>query len=121
VVVPDRENACVICIGIFGKQAEPAARHLAHGNGVSLQGHLHQREIVTQDGQKVRSLEVVCERIEFLTEPAGHVGDRPRLQLPDAYPPSHFSEADPPRTTETNKSAEARAPTLFVLSSDYRR
>jgi len=33
---------------------------------------LRLQERVTHDEQKVRSLEIVCERIEFLSAPVGH-------------------------------------------------
>ncbi len=104
--VAERENACVIRIVVWGKQAEPSARHLGAGRVVFIAGHLRQREYVTGEGEKRRMLEVVSERIAFLPEPAGHVREIARVFidppaiLPDADPPSQLPESDPPSPDE---------------------
>ncbi len=43
--VPAREKGCVIRAVVFGKQAEPAARHLGRGSVVFIAGHLRQRQV----------------------------------------------------------------------------
>jgi single-strand DNA-binding protein len=105
-----REHACVIRIVIFGKQAEPAARHLGRGSEVFVTGHLHQQERVTLDGQKVRSLEVVAERVEFLSVPAAHVREiarafiDPPAMLPDADAPAQIAERTRRRQTSDHSA-----------------
>jgi len=49
--VPDRENAWVIRIVIFGKHAESAAGHLEAGSTVFVAGHLRQQERGNPEGQ----------------------------------------------------------------------
>ncbi len=106
VEVPAREKVCVIRVVIFDKQAEAAARHLGRGSIVFVAGHLRQREIVTREGEKHRALEVVAERVEFLSQPADHPRDiartliDPPAMVPDADPPAHFDERDPPSPDE---------------------
>jgi len=58
------------------------------------------------DGQKVRSLEVVAERVEFLSEPADHVRETarafidPLAMLPEVDAPATLDERDPPALEE---------------------
>jgi single-stranded DNA-binding protein len=40
---------------------------LGREDGVFIAGHLRQREYVTAEGEKRRALEVVAERVEFLS------------------------------------------------------
>jgi len=86
----DREHACVIRVVIFGRQAESSARHLGQGSVVFIAGHLRQREIVTGEGEERRMLEVICERIVFLSEPVAHAREiarafiDPPAMVPDA-------------------------------------
>jgi primosomal replication protein N len=44
-----RGDPCIMRVVIFGRQAEPAARHLGRGSEVFVAGHLAQRERVTQE------------------------------------------------------------------------
>lgn len=105
-IEPERHHPCASRVVIFGKQAEPAARHLGRGSAVFVAGHLRQRERVTQEGQKLRSLEVVAERVEFLSEPAGHIREiartfiDPPAMLPEADAPAQWPESDPPAPEE---------------------
>jgi hypothetical protein len=61
---------------------------------------------VTPEGEKRRTLEVVAERVEFLSEPAGHAAAithaliDPPAMLPDADPPAQVDESDPPSPDE---------------------
>ncbi len=70
--LPAREKSCVIRVVVWGKQAEPAARHLGRGSIVFVAGHLRQREIAAREGGQHRGVEMVAERVEFLSEPVGH-------------------------------------------------
>ncbi len=66
----------------------------------------YEQEHVTHDGQKVRLLEVVCERIEFLSAPVAERAESARAfidspaYIPEHDPPAQFSEADPPAPDE---------------------
>jgi single-stranded DNA-binding protein len=104
---PDRhQNAWAIRVVIWGKQAKPAVRDLGHESVVLVAGYLRQWERVNREGQKLRSLEVVCEHIVFLSEPAGRTTeidhafiDTPAIQ-PGADPPAQVDESDPPAPDE---------------------
>jgi single stranded DNA-binding protein len=115
-----QEKVCVIRVVVFGKQAEPAARHLGDGSTVFVAGRLRQQARVTHEGQKVRSLEVVCERIKFLSAPAGHVRQiartfiDPPAMLPHADTPATVDESDPP-------SPDEQAGSQPVHSGSHRR
>ena len=69
-------------------------------------GHLRQQELLTPEGEKRRRLEVVAERIEFLSERAGLAGEiarafiDPPAMLPEADPPAQVDERDPPSPDE---------------------
>ena len=101
-----RENACVIRVVVLGKQAEASAQHLGRDSVVFVAGHLRQSERVTPEGEKRKTLEVVAERIEFLSEPAGLTGEiarafiDPPAMLPEADPPAQVDERDPPSPDE---------------------
>ncbi len=68
--------------------------------------HLRQREIEAGEGEKRRALEVVAERIEFLSQPAGLAKKSartlidPPATVPDADPPAQIDERDPPSPDE---------------------
>ena len=104
----EHHQSCVIRVVVFGKQAEPAAHHLGRDSEVFVAGRLRlrQQQRVTHEGQKVRSLEVVAERIEFLSQPAGHAQEiarpliDPPAMLPEADTPAQFDERDPPGPDE---------------------
>ena len=104
--VAGRESACVIRVVVLGKQAEASVQQLGRTSVVFIAGHLRQSERVTPDGEKRRMLEVVAERIEFLSEPAGHTGEiartfiDPPAMLPEADPPAQVDERDPPSPDE---------------------
>ena len=101
-----RKNACVIRVVVLGKQAEASAQQLGVGSMVFVAGHLRQQEHLTTEGEKRKRLEVVAERIEFLSEPAGRSGEiarafiDPPAMLPEADPPAQVDERDPPSPDE---------------------
>jgi single-strand DNA-binding protein len=104
--VAGRENVCVIRVVIFGTQAEPAARHLGRGSLVFVAGHLRQQDFVSREGEKRKVMEVVAERVKFLSQPVDHARaitraliDPPAI-LPDADPPARVDESDPPSPDE---------------------
>jgi single-stranded DNA-binding protein len=90
-----RESACVIRVVVLGTQAEASAQQLGRTSVVFLAGHLRQSERVTPGGMKRRTLEVVAERGEFLSEPAGRTGQIARAFI--APPPCYPRPIRPPR------------------------
>jgi single-stranded DNA-binding protein len=103
----ERENACAIRVVVLGKQAEANAQRLGRTSVVFIAGHLRQSERVTPEGEKRRTLEVVAERVEFLSEPAGRTGEfarafiDPPAMLPETDPPAHVDESDPSSPDES--------------------
>ena len=55
----------------FGKTAELAGKYLARGKQVCIQGYLRQNRWTAQDGRKNSKIEVVSERVQFLTPLSG--------------------------------------------------
>ena len=56
---------------VWGKQAEIASRFLVKGSLVLIEGRLQTREWEGKDGQKRRTTEVVCERLQLGPRPMG--------------------------------------------------
>lgn len=89
-----REEVCYMTIVVWGKQAEHCAQYLKKGRAAHVEGHLQQRAWTTPEGQKRSKLEVVAERVQFLSDGRGtrvtYAAD------PDADPPAQVPDADPP-------------------------
>jgi len=90
----------VIRVITFGQQAEPTARDLGAGSMVFVSGHLRQLAHMGRDGLKLRSLELVADRVEFLSEAVAHARETAFIDPPavvaDADPPAQVPESDPP-------------------------
>ena len=56
---------------VWGRQAEVASRFLVKGSLVLVEGRLQTREWEGKDGQKRRTTEVICERMQLGPRPAG--------------------------------------------------
>jgi len=56
---------------VWGRQAEVASRFLVKGSLVLIEGRLQTREWEGKDGQKRRTTEVVCERMQLGPRPSG--------------------------------------------------
>ena len=93
-----KEEVCYITIVVWGKQAEHCAQYLKKGRGAHVEGHLQQRSWTTPEGQKRTKLEVVAERVQFLSD--GRGGRSSAAPGPDADPPAQYGEADPPATED---------------------
>jgi single-strand DNA-binding protein len=63
-----KEETCFARIVVFGRQAENCNQFLAKGRQVFIEGRLQYRSWES-DGQKRSSLDVVAERVQFLTRP----------------------------------------------------
>lgn len=58
-------------IVVWGRQAEVASRFLVKGSLVLIEGRLQTREWEGKDGQKRRTTEIVCERLQLGPRPMG--------------------------------------------------
>lgn len=67
-----------ISISIFGKNAEPAAAHLAKGDAVHINGQLVTREYEKKDGTKGSSLELEYATVsKLIPAQTNHVAPKP--------------------------------------------
>ena len=93
-----KEEVCYVTIVVWGKQAEHCAQYLKKGRGAHVEGHLQHRSWTTPEGQKRSKLEVVAERVQFLSDGRGsRTGTAPG---PDADPPAQYADADAPATDD---------------------
>ncbi len=58
-------------IVVWGRQAEVASRFLVKGSLVLIEGRLQTRDWEGKDGQKRKTTEVICERMQLGPRPAG--------------------------------------------------
>ena len=68
---PGKDEADFIRISTWNKQAETCARYLAKGRRVALDGRLKSNSWEDSDGNKRSSVEVVANRVQFLSGPSG--------------------------------------------------
>ena len=61
---------------VWGKTAENCSNYLSKGKQVAIDGHLEQRSWTAQDGAKRSSVEVIAERVEFLSPSTGGGGQK---------------------------------------------
>ncbi len=64
-------KADFVRISVWNKQAEACARHLARGKRVAVDGRLRSRSWEDADGKRRSALEVVANRVQFLSPPEG--------------------------------------------------
>jgi len=75
-----RKEADFIDCVVWRAQAETVANYLDKGRQAAVEGRLQIRPYETQDGQKRKATEVICDRVEFLgSRSEGHssTGDEP--------------------------------------------
>lgn len=56
---------------VWGRQAEVASRFLVKGSLVLIEGRLQTRDWEGKDGQKRRTTEIICERLQLGPRPMG--------------------------------------------------
>lgn len=61
-----RKEADFIDCVVWRAQAETVANYLDKGRQVAVEGRLQIRPYETQDGQKRKATEVICDRVKFL-------------------------------------------------------
>src|SRR3989338_4120756 len=64
---------------VWGRQAEVASRFLVKGSLVLIEGRLQTREWEGKDGQKRRTTEIICERLQLGPRPSGARLSPPRV------------------------------------------
>jgi len=66
-----KDEADFFKVSTWNKQAETCARYLAKGRRVALDGRLKSNSWEDSDGNKRSSVEVVANRVQFLSGPSG--------------------------------------------------
>lgn len=64
-----KDEVCFVRVVVFGKQAESCSQYLTKGRLVFVEGRLQYRAW-EQDGQKRSTLDIVADRVQFLSSPA---------------------------------------------------
>lgn len=63
-----KEEVTYIGVEVWGKTAEACGEYLKKGSPLLVEGRLKLKEWTAQDGQKRQQLEVVAERVQFLSK-----------------------------------------------------
>ena len=66
-----KEDVCFVTVVVWRKQAEAAGQYLKKGDPLFVEGRLQSRTWETEDKQKRSIMEVVAERIQFLSRGKG--------------------------------------------------
>mgnify|MGYP000446548323 CR=1 FL=1 len=61
-----KDDVCFVRVVVFGKQAESCSQHLSKGRLVFIEGRLQYRSW-EQDGHKRSTLDIVADRVQFLS------------------------------------------------------
>ena len=69
-------------VTIFGAQGENAARYLAKGRGVAIDGRLDWHEWQSQDGTKRQAIQIIADTVQFLGTPQQAPNDQPHNRAP---------------------------------------
>lgn len=92
-----KEEVTYLGVEVWGKSAEACGEYLKKGSPLLVEGRLKLKEWTAQDGQKRSMLEVVAERVQFLSGGPRREGAGTEGGGYDA-PPSN--EAPPPATDD---------------------
>jgi single-strand DNA-binding protein len=68
---PGKDEADFVRISTWNRQAEICAQYLAKGKKVAVDGRLKSSSWEDEDGNKRNAVEVVANRVEFLSPPPG--------------------------------------------------
>ena len=69
-----KEEVTYLSVEVWGKSAEACGEYLKKGSPLLVEGRLKLKEWTAQDGQKRSMLEVVSERVQFLSGGPGRSG-----------------------------------------------
>jgi single-strand DNA-binding protein len=112
----DRDETCFVNITAWGRQAETCGQYLRKGSQVLVEGRL-KLDQWEKDGQKQSRLEVVADRVQFMSSPrsaeysdgAAPAGaparPAPRQQAPSAEAPPQAAPAAPEPEPAGNEDA----------------
>ena len=78
---------------VFGKEAENCERFLDKGSKVLVEGKLRIRDYEDKQGNKRKSIEILSDRVEFMTKPENGAGSR---QAAVQTPSSNYSDDEIP-------------------------
>jgi single-strand DNA-binding protein len=68
---PGKDEADFVFVSTWNKQAETCARYLTKGKRVAVDGRLRSSSWEDSDGNKRSKIEVVANRVQFLSPPSG--------------------------------------------------
>jgi single-strand DNA-binding protein len=71
-------------VTVFGAQGENAARYLAEGRGVAIDGRLDWHEWHSQDGSKRQAIQIIADTVQFLGTPQHARNDQTHDRPPGA-------------------------------------
>jgi single-strand DNA-binding protein len=71
---PGRDGADFVRVAVWNRQAEACSRFLARGRRVGIDGRLRSRSWEDADGKRRTAVEVVANRVEFLSPGSGVPG-----------------------------------------------
>ena len=91
-----KEEVTYLGVEVWGKSAEACGEYLKKGSPLLVEGRLKLKEWTAQDGQKRSMLEVVAERVQFLSGGPRREGAAPAEGF-DGPPPS---DGPPPATDD---------------------
>jgi len=94
-----KEEVCFLTVVVWGKQAETVGEYLKKGDPLFVEGRLQSRTWETDDKQKRSIIEVVAQRVQFLTRGKGGAGESPEAAEEEGAPqaaPASGSEEDIP-------------------------
>lgn len=72
-----REGADFFRVSVWNKQAELCSRFLGKGQRVGIDGRLRSRSWEDTDGKRRSAVDVVANRVQFLSPPAGEATETP--------------------------------------------
>jgi len=82
-------------VTVWGGQAESAARYLAKGRPVAIDGRLEWREWQAEDGSKRQTIDIIAEHVQFLGSPREAGGPPPVEAQPEAIDSQDFQDPVP--------------------------
>ncbi len=68
-----KEEVCYVNVQVWGKQAESCTQYLTKGRPVFVEGRLRNRSIEIGDGKTRNIVEVVANRVQFLSRIGGEL------------------------------------------------
>jgi len=71
---PGKDEADFVGISAWNKQAESCAQYLTKGRQVAVDGRLRSRSWEDEEGKRRTAIEIVANRVQFLSSPHGKEG-----------------------------------------------